>query len=50
VATVRQATAIELSFRLVLLPTAKLTEMVAELTRIEGIQSVEIHTERDTAT
>lgn len=50
VATVRQGTAIEISFRIVLLPTAKLTEMVAELTQIEGIQSVELHTEYNAPT
>ena len=50
VVTVRQGTAIELAFRLRLLPSAKLTEMVAELNRIEGIQSVELHTERNSST
>ena len=47
VSTVRQGTAIELSFRLRLLPTTKLTEMVAELIRIEGIQSVELEAQRN---
>lgn len=47
VSTVRQGTAIELSFRLRLFPTAKLTEMVAELIRIEGIQSVDLEAQRN---
>ena len=46
VITVRQGAAMELSFRLRLLPAAKPTELVAELNRIEGIQAVELHSQK----
>lgn len=46
VATVRHGAAMELAFRLRLLPTAKPTELVAELNRIEGMQSVELQAQK----
>ncbi len=44
--TVRHGAAMELSFRVRLLPTARPTELVAELNRIEGVQTVELNTQR----
>ena len=46
VTTVRHGAAMDLSFRVRLLPAVKPTELVAELNRIEGIQSVELHSQR----
>jgi uncharacterized membrane protein YhiD involved in acid resistance len=44
--TVRHGAAMELSFRIRLLRKAKPTELIAELNRIEGIQSVELHSQK----
>ena len=46
VTTVRHGAAMELSYRIRLLPDSKPTELVADLNRIEGIQSVELHAQR----
>jgi hypothetical protein len=48
VVTVRNGAATELCFRLRLLPTAKPTLLVAELNRIEGVQTIELHAQRST--
>lgn len=42
--TARQGTAMDLTFRAKLLTTAKATELLAELNRVEGIHSVELET------
>lgn len=44
--TVRHGAAMELSFRVRLLPSARPTELVAELNRIEGVQTVELSAQR----
>lgn len=44
--TVRHGAAMELSFRVRLLPIARPTELVAELNRIEGVQTVELSAQR----
>ena len=49
VATVRHGAAMELSYRVLLLPTSKPTELVADLNRIEGIQSIELQSPRPTS-
>ena len=48
VTTVRHGAAMELTYRIHLLPIAKPTELVADLNRIEGIQAVELHSQRPT--
>lgn len=50
VSTVRQGAAMELAFRVRLLPATKPTEMVAELNRIEGIHSVELEAQKSNGT
>jgi hypothetical protein len=43
VVTVRHGAAMELSYRLRLLPKVRPTDLVAELNRMEGMQTVELH-------
>ena len=45
--TVRQGVGLDLTYQLRLLPTTTLTHLVNELTRLEGVQSVELRKERD---
>ena len=45
--TTRQGVGMELTFRLQLLPATMLTHLVHELTRLEGVQSVELRPDRD---
>lgn len=47
VVTVRQGAAMELAYHLHLLPAAKPGELVVELNRIEGIQSVELSAQKN---
>lgn len=44
--TVRHGAAMDLSFRVRMLPTARPTELVVELNRIEGVQTVELSPQR----
>ena len=46
VTTVRHGAAMELAYRIRLRSDSKPTELVADLNRIEGIQSVELHAQR----
>ncbi len=45
--TIRHGVGMELTYHLRLLPTTTLTQLVSELTRCEGVQSVELHKGRD---
>lgn len=45
--TIKQGSGMELTFKLRLKPSTKLTYVIAEISRIEGIQSVELGKERD---
>ena len=45
--TVRQGIGLDLTYQLRLLPTTTLTHLVNELTRLEGVQAVDIRREQD---
>lgn len=45
--TIRHGVGFELTYQLRLLPTTALTQLVNELTRLEGVQSVELRKDRD---
>jgi uncharacterized membrane protein YhiD involved in acid resistance len=47
--TARHGAAMELTYRIKLLSTATLTQVVADLNRVEGVQSVELKRQRDEA-
>lgn len=47
--TARHGAAMELSYRIKLLPAATLTQVVADLNRVEGVQAVELKRQRDEA-
>lgn len=45
--TARKGTALELTYYVQLLPETSLTQLVAEVSRIEGVQSIELRGQRD---
>ncbi len=45
--TIRQGAGMELTYRLVLLRTTTLTQLVSELSRLEGVQAVELKKDKD---